>query len=316
MGLIRVVVTDYFHGFYDSLAGILFIRRLLEEDAKEPVVEPPKKREKTVLELRREKQGIFRRAPEPPKKKDSLMKKMSQIYAMNISFLVVWKIIVTILGYAFGFFDRSATGTAIGDILFWPIFIVSRLIQALWFSDISGACMRALKQEPQIKESVGKMINETILSIVHQTFFLFQGLLSQHLPIPLITPVIVFIHMALLNSMYCFDYFFDSFNIFMNRRRYYFETRWPYFLGFGTPLTLACSFSSNMFVNGVIFSLLFPLFIISSYKANWARKYDENIPYIAFCRIAAMFTKLTADGFKKMTTVTPPAPMKVQQKDQ
>ncbi|EGT53318.1 CBN-EPG-4 protein [Caenorhabditis brenneri] len=314
MGVVRVIVTDFLHGVSDSLTGILFIRRLLEEDAKEPVVEPPKRREKTVLELRREQKGIFRRPPAPPKKKDSFAKKLSQIYGMNLLFLVVWQIFIRILAFVFGFFDRAELGYTIGSFLCWPIFLASRIIQALWFSDISGACMRALNQEPQIHESMGKMLNEMLLSLVHQTFFLFQGILSQHLPIPLITPIIVFIHMALLNSMYCFDYFFDSYNFFLNRRRYYFETKWPYFIGFGTPLALACSMVNDTFINSVIFALLFPLFIISSYKANWARKYDEPVPYIAHCRIAAMFTKLTADGFKKLTTLTPPAPIKVEQK--
>uniref|UniRef100_A0A1I7T3E2 Uncharacterized protein n=2 Tax=Caenorhabditis tropicalis TaxID=1561998 RepID=A0A1I7T3E2_9PELO len=309
MRLLRVIAIDMFHGTYDSIVGLYFIRRLFEEDAKEIVIEPPKKREKTVLELRREKQGIFRRPPEPPKKKDSITKKLLQIWGMNISFMIIWLGCTAILGYVFGLFDKYVLGQSIGTFLFVPVFIASRAIQALWFSDISGACMRALKTEPQIKESVGKMINETILSLIHQTFFLFQGILSQHLPIPLITPVIVFVHIAILNSMYCFDYFFDSFNIYLNRRRLYFETRWPYFIGFGAPLALACSFSNDMFVNGVIFSLLFPLFIISSYTANWARRYDEEIPYVAICRISAMFTKLTADGFKNLTTVKPPVPV-------
>lgn len=314
MGLVRIVATDFCYGVYDSLVGIWFIKRLREEDAKEIVVEPPKKREKTVMEQRREKQGIFRRPPEPPKKKDSFLKKLFQIYGMNIAFMVLWQICILILGYSFGLFGRPELGHNIGYILFVPIFIASRLIQALWFSDISGACMRALKQEPQIKESMGKMLNETIISIVHQTFFLIQGIMSHHLPIPLITPLIVYIHIALLNSMYCFDYFFDSYNFYFNRRKFYFETRWPYFIGFGTPLALACSFSTDMFVNGVIFALLFPLFIISSYKANWARKYDENIPYVAFCRISSMFTKLAADGFKSLTTQTTPSTIKIDKK--
>ncbi|CCD70735.1 Ectopic P granules protein 4 [Caenorhabditis elegans] len=302
----QIIARDFYHGFIDSFKGITFVRRIREEEAKEVKVEPPKPVERTVLMMRREKQGIFKRPPEPPKKKDSFLKKLWQIYAMNIGFLVLWQVCILILGLFFSFFDRTDLGHNIGYILIIPIFFASRIIQALWFSDISGACMRALKLPPPPVVPFSSMLAGTLISALHQIFFLIQGMLSQYLPIPLITPVIVYLHMALLNSMYCFDYFFDGYNLSFLRRKDIFESHWPYFLGFGTPLALACSISSNMFVNSVIFALLFPFFIITSYPANWNRKYEEEIPKIAFCRISYMFTELVGKFVKSITPTNNP----------
>ncbi|CAO4370120.1 unnamed protein product [Caenorhabditis nigoni] len=315
MKVVRYILEDYFHGLKDSIIGLMFIRRILEEDARELVVEPAAPREKTVLELRREKQGIFRRPPEPPKKKDSIKKKLGQIYALNIGFVILWQVLVFLLGFLFGLFGKEEVGKTIGFFTILPVFFIMKFILMFWFADVSGACMRALNTPPPIQESMQKMFGETITSVVHQVFFSIQAILSQYLPMPLITPYIVFFHVAIYNSMYCFDYFFDSYNFSFNRRANYFETRWPYFLGFGTPLTIASTLGGSWFANGVIYALLVPLFIISSYKVNWARRYDEKIPHIAFCRISYICTQRFAELFKWWYTTAPIPPRTTVQTD-
>ncbi|KAF1753430.1 hypothetical protein GCK72_019987 [Caenorhabditis remanei] len=248
MGILRIVAEDYFHGFKDSIFGLMFIRRILAEDARGIEVEPPERRDRTVLQMIREQQGIFR---------------LIHIYAMNIGFVVVWQLLVFILSFLFGLFGRAELGEAIGYLMIAPIFVIMKIVLMLWFSDISGACMRALNQPPPNQEPTIRMFGETVTSLVHQNIFFVQAMLSQYFPIPLIMPFIFFVHMSLLNSMYCFDYFYESYNLSFIRRANYYETRWPYFLGFGTPLTIASSMFSSMFANGVIYALLFPLFIIS-----------------------------------------------------
>ncbi|CAI2347690.1 unnamed protein product [Caenorhabditis sp. 36 PRJEB53466] len=306
----RILVTDFCHGVIDSMTGIAFIKRIREEEAREVKWEPPAPRERTVLQIRREKQGIFRKAPEPPKKKTSSLKKFGMICVLNLSLLVLWQFLIVSLAFVFGLFERKDWGVFIGHSLIVPIFGASRIVQALWFSDISGACMRAINMPPPTNvPHFSNIIAETLITAINAQFFFVQGILSQYLPIPLVGPVFLFVHMALLNSMYCFDYFFDGFNLTFLRRREIIESHWPYFLGFGTPLTIACSFTSSMFLNGAIFSLLFPFFIISSYKGNWNRKYEERIPQIAFCRISYMLTQLVGKGVKNMT----PTQQKYQQ---
>lgn len=310
MGIAQIIVQDFGYGVYDSIVGVTFIKRLYEEDAKEVVVveERREPREKTVMEMRRERMGIVRRQRSPPQKKDSFLMKLSKIYGMNLAFLVTWQMCILILSIIFGLFQKPEWGHTLGYVMFVPLFLITRGIQSLWFSDIAGLCMRAINKGPTQRLGATECLEESVKSIVHQTFFLIQGIFSCYLPIPIITPYIVFIHAALLNSMYSFDYLFDSFHKRSVIRRFYFDSHWPYFIGFGTPLALACSVTDNMFLKGVIFSICFPLFIISSFKGNWVRKYDEEIPRIAFCKIASMFTKVVMDNFKRLTTIPPPVP--------
>ncbi|VDN52970.1 unnamed protein product [Dracunculus medinensis] len=42
------------------------------------------------------------------------------------------------------------------------------------------------------------------------------------------------------------------------------EQNWPYFLGFGMPLTVITMISNNFVVNAAIFGIFYPLFISSS----------------------------------------------------
>lgn len=301
MKTIRYITEDYLHGLKDSITGLMFIRRVIEEDAKEIKVDPPKPREaKTVLQMRREKQGIFRRPPEPPKKKDSIKKKLCQIYGLTIAFVVLWKIFCFVLSCLFGFLGNAEIGENIGFFAISIVFFGIKIIQLFWFSDVSGACMRALNFAPP-RQSMGKMFGETVTSIIHANFFLVQVSISQYFPFPIIATPIIFIQTSLYNSISCFDYFFDSYHFSFRRRGNYFETRWPYFIGFGTPLTIAASLGGSWFANGVIYAILFPLFIISSYKVNWARKYEEPIPRIAFFRFSFFLTERVATMVRRIT---------------
>ena len=109
----------------------------MAEDARGIQVEPPERRERTVLQMIREQHGIFR---------------LTYIYAMNIGFVVVWQLLIFILSFLFGLFGRAELGEAIGYLMIAPIFVIMKIVQMLWFSDISGACMRALNQPPPNQE--------------------------------------------------------------------------------------------------------------------------------------------------------------------
>lgn len=67
---------------------------------------------------------------------------------------------------------------------------------------------------------------------------------------------------------FSFEYFWMSNGVPLIRRIDRLERRWPFFLGFGSPLTALTLYSDNTLVQGCIFGALFPLFIIASYSVS------------------------------------------------
>lgn len=86
---------------------------------------------------------------------------------------------------------------------------------------------------------------------------------------------------------YSFEYFWMSQGFELKSRLAKIERCWPYFMGFGTPLTLVTMMSNNFIVNGCLFGMFFPFFIISSYLVScssfrWRRWIDICWPILLF----------------------------------
>ncbi|VDO45056.1 unnamed protein product [Onchocerca flexuosa] len=58
------------------------------------------------------------------------------------------------------------------------------------------------------------------------------------------------------------------------------ERNWPYFLGYGTVLTLLTSLTDNMMVNALLFGAVFPFCIISSFLAEAGNYKQRAHPYV------------------------------------
>lgn len=83
-----------------------------------------------------------------------------------------------------------------------------------------------------------------------------------------------FLYLSMISSYYCFEYRFLSQSLVSLRSRIDFlESRWVYFLGFGlSPTLLSSSIFSSATLNLVIWSLLFPIYVLMA-------SYSDPLPY-------------------------------------
>ncbi|XP_075153865.1 EI24 domain-containing protein tank [Haematobia irritans] len=149
-----------------------------------------------------------------------------------------------------------------------PIFLLSKIVSSLWFADIANEAYKVRKGKPNLIPNISKLVADFLFNLVVQALFLVQSQLVNLLPIPYVGEFLCFIHLCLLYSLYAFEYKWFNMGWELHRRLNYIEINWPYFLGFGVPLTVLTSMSSSTIVSSCIFSIFFPLFILSGNEAK------------------------------------------------
>lgn len=87
-------------------------------------------------------------------------------------------------------------------------------------------------------QSLSKLLADLIFSIVVQALFLVQAMVVEYIPIFWVGYCLSIIHMCLLYSLYAFEYKWINMGWELHHRLSYIETNWPYFIGFGLPLTI------------------------------------------------------------------------------
>jgi len=154
-----------------------------------------------------------------------------------------------------------------------PVFLLSFLINGKWLQIVSqksflilnnhlpkGASLKSLGQLP-------KAVAAEVYTSTFYVMFVFQCTLCTF--IPFFGPLVNFVLLCWMYSLYCFEYKWSHWHI--GRRLKYIEDNWPYFFGFGmvtaTPFTVA-SVYGGFWLSYAIWWLLFPYFIVMAIAAK------------------------------------------------
>ncbi|CAG9766507.1 unnamed protein product [Ceutorhynchus assimilis] len=149
-----------------------------------------------------------------------------------------------------------------------PLFLLSKVINALWFQDIADSAYRYSRGRPVSFSSISMFFADSIFSIVVQCLFLIQATLTSYIPIYPLGYMLYTVQVALLYSLYSFEYKWCNMGWELHKRLSFIEENWPYFIGFGLPLAIFTNIWDSWVIGGCVFSILFPLFIISGNEAS------------------------------------------------
>jgi etoposide-induced 2.4 mRNA len=153
-----------------------------------------------------------------------------------------------------------------------PAFIISKFVNSYWFRDIANAVFKKLtnNNRPLPALPLARSISDVLFSLIMQIFFLIQSTIILLIPVPFLNKLFGNMCLCLLYSFYAFEYAWIYGNLNVKQRVERIELYWPYFLGFGLPLTALSSFIFNsMIVNECIFSILFPFAIVAATSVNF-----------------------------------------------
>ncbi|XP_077983198.1 etoposide-induced protein 2.4-like [Glandiceps talaboti] len=251
------------------------------------------------IRKRREEVAKFRRRPIPSKPKDGeprIRNRILQCCAFNggvfwlsmglfngivlplleklthlifgdstVQSLVVWSWMGPLLSYTFG------------ALWVMPLFLLSKVVNSLWFQDIGDAAYRKSRGRPPPMLKLSKLVADLLFSIVIQSIFLIQAMLVGSIPLSGMATLLSVFHLCLLYSMYAFEYKWFNMGWEVHKRINYTESNWPYFLGFGLPLAVLTYLPQSYIVSGCIFSMFFPLFIVSANEATPPRQTCEFV---------------------------------------
>jgi len=267
MDNLKVILIDFKNGLFDSIIGINVIISVLKQ-------------------------------PTNPQSKN-VLKRIWQCCLLSFFLLIsmfMFKFSLHVLSYSVAFVfgppeRRGLTWEYLERVLdslfsiFWimPLICISRIVTTFWFQDIADT---SFKGRPQPFRSISQLIADLLFSVLIQMLFLAQAhLFHLFFPIGFVGELICILHISLLYSLYSFEYKWFSMGWELHRRLYYIERQWIYFFGFGLPLALITNYTSSLYLNTALFSLLFPLFILSANETTSLpaskREVTQKLPFFS-----------------------------------
>jgi len=157
--------------------------------------------------------------------------------------------------------------------LLWilPMFILSFVINSKWLNIVAQNSFVALCGSPPKTSSIGlndlaRMFAAELYTSTFYSMFVIQCSVMAMLPV--LGPILNFILLCWLYSLYCFEYKWIGWHI--GRRLRHVEDNWAYFVGFGmvtgTPFTVA-SIYGGFWLSYTIWWLFFPYFVVMAIGA-------------------------------------------------
>ena len=158
-----------------------------------------------------------------------------------------------------------------------PFYLLSKVVNSIWFADIADTAFRKTSSgRPKMMTSFSVSVADTLFTIVVESIFLIQSkIFSMCIPISAISMLINVFHLCLLNALYSFEYKWYNQGLELHKRLSFIECHWPYFLGYGLPLALITSYPESVVVSGCVFSILFPLFLVSGNQGQVVATYQD-----------------------------------------
>lgn len=151
-----------------------------------------------------------------------------------------------------------------------PVFALSKIFNVLCYQDIADMAYIQNYGKPKVycNSTFSLVIADAIFSLVLQLIFLIQSSIMSYIPIYLLNKILNQLHIAILYSLYAFEYKWFNMGWNINKRLNFIETRWPYFLGFGLSLSVLTSLPEQYFLSATLFAFLFPALLLSAIEAN------------------------------------------------
>ncbi|XP_012280388.1 etoposide-induced protein 2.4 homolog isoform X2 [Orussus abietinus] len=278
------ILNAMYQGFMDSLRGGMVLFYMDKH-----INQRESKRISTSAELRR-RESVAHHSPSKQSKQQresKILKRMVQCCALNggifwLSILVFEYGLLPFLKYILTiiFGHSSGVGTVVwswmrpvlsftfGTMWVLPLFLLSRIVNSLWFQDIADSAYRYRQGRPFLLSSMSKLVADTFFNVLVQALFLGQGMLISKVPLPPVGDILALLHMCLLYALYAFEYKWFNMGWELHRRLTFIEGNWPYFIGFGMPLAVLTQLPDSYVISGCVFSILFPLFIVSGNEAE------------------------------------------------